>query len=546
MDVDSAQYAAISRQMAETNQFLQVQFGANDYLDKPPFLFWVSSLFFKLLGVSEFSFKVGSFLFTLLGVFSTFRLGKLLYDARTGRLAAIILYSCQAFFLFNNDVRTDTILTGAVIFSLWMLSEWLRQNCWKWLLGAAFGIAAAMMAKGPVGLMVPVLAIASFLVGQRRWRDFFRWQYLVLAILVAVLLAPMSWGLYQQFDAHPDKSVPIAVGEGVEYQRNVSGLKFYYWTQSFGRITGENSWKNEAGPFFFVENFLWAFLPWALIFILAFVRRAASILKRSKVEWLSFGGFLLPFLILSMSGYKLPHYIFVLFPLAAILTASVWQRIFIGSKRWLSVIWVFQILIASFSVVFIGLLLVWIFPRALWWIWLFSILIIGFTLYFLLRFRQKPLRILIASALISVAVNFAMNAWFYPNITEFQLGHQIPQIVENEGIEMENLSGFNYFSFAAIFYTDGKMEGSNIKELRERLSKNAATYVITEPKYLAELKTHFAVSPLRVFQSYPVTLLSPKFLNPKTRVETLRPIYLLELKNPKPSAPNLVTPKNSF
>ncbi|MFT5877289.1 MAG: hypothetical protein ACI9GM_001338, partial [Salibacteraceae bacterium] len=36
MEVDAAQYASISMQMAETNSFLEVYHLAGNYLDKPP------------------------------------------------------------------------------------------------------------------------------------------------------------------------------------------------------------------------------------------------------------------------------------------------------------------------------------------------------------------------------------------------------------------------------------------------------------------------------------------------------------------------------
>jgi len=121
MDVDAAQYASISREMLSAHHYLEVFDRGANYLDKPPLLFWLSVLSFKIFGVSTIAYKLPSFLFTLLGVYSTFRLAKYLYDEETGLLAALIVYTCQAFFLFNNDVRTDTLLTAFVIFSSWQL-----------------------------------------------------------------------------------------------------------------------------------------------------------------------------------------------------------------------------------------------------------------------------------------------------------------------------------------------------------------------------------------------------------------------------------------
>ena len=43
MEVDATQYAEISREMSESGNYLQVYQYGDDYLDKPPFLFWISA-----------------------------------------------------------------------------------------------------------------------------------------------------------------------------------------------------------------------------------------------------------------------------------------------------------------------------------------------------------------------------------------------------------------------------------------------------------------------------------------------------------------------
>mgnify|MGYP000058571725 CR=1 FL=1 len=56
-------------------------------------------------------------LFTILGAYSTFKLGKLLYSYTIGKLAALLFYSCFSIIMINQDVRTDTILIGITVFS---------------------------------------------------------------------------------------------------------------------------------------------------------------------------------------------------------------------------------------------------------------------------------------------------------------------------------------------------------------------------------------------------------------------------------------------
>lgn len=72
---------------------------------------------------------------------------------------------------------------------------------------------------------------------------------------------------------------------------------------------------------------LWSFLPWILFFLIGLVFDFATLLQgRFKLtqneEWISTGGFVITYCILARSQAQLPHYIFIVFPLAAIITAK--------------------------------------------------------------------------------------------------------------------------------------------------------------------------------------------------------------------------------
>jgi len=138
----------------------------------------------------------------------------------------------------------------------------------------------------------------------------------------------MTYGLYHQFDLHPEKTA-----YGIE---SPSGVRFFYWTQSFGRITGESEWDNGARYFFFFHSILWDMQPWVLYFILGLVAVIRSYIKggaSSQKEFITLGGFVLTFAALSLSKYKLPHYIFVTFPFAAIIAEKYLLEI---RKKWMS------------------------------------------------------------------------------------------------------------------------------------------------------------------------------------------------------------------
>lgn len=534
MDVDSGQYASISREMAETGNYLQVMSHGRDYLDKPPLLFWVTALMFNIFGYANWSFKIGSFLFTLLGVYSTFRLGKLLYSSAVGRLAAIILFSCQAFILFNNDVRTDTILTSSVVFAIWQMMEWYQTKKWKWIVGAALGISFAMMAKGPIGIMVPVLAIGSWIVGQGRWKDIIKWQYLVLLALVAVMLAPMLFGLYTQFDLQPEKSVGMVTPHGIEKQTNVSGLKFYLWTQSFGRITGENVWKNNTGPFFFVHNFLWSFLPWALVFLLAFFSRIRQLVlsflkKAEQPELLTLGGFILPFIALSMSAYKLPHYIFVVYPLASILLASWWVKVWESENKAVkNTVLILQSIIWLAFTAAVVLIHFWVFKGA-WFIASMALVVQMVALWFLIRSSRRARNLIVAVVLSAVAGNLSMNGWFYPQLMDYQAGSNAAMAVKNLNLDPAEVYNYRFHTFTYYYYR-GEFTQSITPALAEKkLAKGENVYVVTDEKGVKALGKTFEYATLHAFGTHSITKLSGKFLNPKTRNETLQKVSLIQI-----------------
>ncbi len=256
MDIDAATYAFMSRQIAESSHFWKSLLEPQGFLDKPPLLFFLSALSFRLFGVSTVTYKLPSLLATLLGFYATYRLGALLYDKRTGLLSACMLCCCQAFIFFTNDVRTDALLAGAVIFAIWQIMAFLASKKIRYFLGGFCGLAFAMLAKGPLGFMVPALAIGSYIAAKRDWRILVTWYWLPGILLIGILLSPMLVGLYHEYGWY--------------------GIRFFFWTQSFGRLTGESRWNNGSDHFFFVHTFLWAFLPWAFVAYYAVSRSAVS------------------------------------------------------------------------------------------------------------------------------------------------------------------------------------------------------------------------------------------------------------------------------
>lgn len=527
MDVDAAQYASIAREMLERGDWLHVTNRYQDYLDKPPLLFWLSALSFKVFGISNFAYKLPSLLFALLGIFSTYKLGKLLYSEKTGMLSALMFASCQAMFLITNDVRTDTILTGAIIFSIWNIAAYNQSGKLTDFLAGFIGIAAAMLAKGPIGLMAPALAFGSHFILKREWKSILRWQWIIGLLIVAIVLSPMLIGLYQQFDMHPEKGV--------------SGVRFYLWDQSFGRLTGDNPFINsqqkpqDTDPFFFIHSFLWAFLPWSLFFLFGYWQKLKSIILskfrlNGNEEAITTGGFTLVFIAMSLSDYKLPHYIFIVFPLAAIITADYLIKQFEAAEKKK----VQQIFNAVQS---ITILLIWLvilvlclysFPIKSVLLWLCLIVLVVLAVYQFFKKSDSLHKLITVSLVTMIGANVMLSAHVYPTLLSYQSTVAAGRFIDSKNISNEQFVCYISGGHSLDFYSRRIVPWIQSPQgINDRI-QNGEVWVFTneEGKEIFQ-KENIIPDSVITYSDYKVTMLSLPFLKPAEREKMLKKKYLL-------------------
>jgi len=511
MEVDAAQYASMSVEMLHTGNYLQIYEQGQDYLDKPPLLFWLSSLSYYLFGIHNWSYKLPSVLFTLLAVYAVFKFCRLYYSETTAILAALITASAQAVVLMNNDIRTDNLLLGSVMLAVWQIGEIERGNKkWKHAILAGVGIGLGMLAKGPLGLVIPALCFGPVWLAQRNWRMIFQPLWLWTLLTTAVLLFPMCIGLYLQFDAQPDKMIHGRTG--------VSGLYFFFWEQSFGRITGASEWKNTTGPFFFVHTFAWAFFPW----IVYLVPALWSLVRSRKVpEWYTICGFALTFLALSSSRFKLPHYIYVVIPFGAILAAHwIQQSTFRGYFKFTQ--WLPAILIW----LFIGFIQWFAFPISNLW---FGVFLLGPALLMawpLMKIQDVKTKAIAWNVYAVVHLNLMFSLWFYPHLLTYQSSSVAMKWASEQQIPRQELYHFEAHKSALHFY-----HKAVVPEFVPDEATSADTfYVFTRQPQIDTLSGMFSqVEKLATFKDFPVTRMNPVFLNKDRRAERLDSTHLVRV-----------------
>ena len=525
IDIDAAQYASMSREMASTGNYLQLYDLGKDYLDKPPLLFWLSSISIQLFGVHDWAYRLPSILCLGLALWSVYRFTLLYYNELTAQFSVLVLASSQAFILMAHDVRCDTMLMGLVMFSIWQLAAWYQSNAWKHFVMAFIGIGLGMLTKGPIAIVVPGVSFAIHFLLQRNWKQFYRWEYIIGVLIVGILLIPMSIGLYTQFDLQPGKII-----HGVPIK---SGLRFYYWTQSFGRYTGENVF-NEMNHFtFLLENMLWSFLPWIFIFLITLVLSIKDLIKRKfklqiHEEFITVGGFILTYCMLARSQAQLPHYIFVVLPLAAIVTAKGLHQIYF-SERFLKlkkVALYFHGFIFTLLWAAANMIVLFVFTDMPVYVKIVTIIGTVYFLYLLFFYKGQAPKFISLALYTILGVNFILNTSFYPRLLKYELGVSAAAFINQN--KLPNNSVYLYEideSRALHFYGNHSFE-----RLFDSSLLTPGQILITKASSFAKLQQQFPGSTILHKNAYfGVSMLTLPFLNPATRDKEVTPYIIVTL-----------------
>lgn len=502
MDVDAAQYASMSAQMLREGNWIRVFDREVSYLDKPPLLFWLSACSLKLFGHSALAYKLPSALFAFAGCWGVFKFTRLHHDLRTAHIAALVYGSTVAMLQMTNDVRCDTLLTANVILATWAAMAWLARRQLRHLLLTALFIGLAMLSKGPIGAVVPGLAVGGHLAITGQWRALRDRRLFVVPLTIGLLLAPMCYGLYQQHGAH--------------------GLRFYFWEQSFGRITGSNRWHDDSTGFFFVHTLLWVAAPWTLFIVLGIVKESFGVLRRKSrlPEYASLCGCVLVLFALSFSHYKLPHYLFVLMPFASVIGA----RMLIGQHP--RVLDLVQLLL----VLMVAVLTFWLSLAAFpaggtpWAVGVGLLAVAGTIMY--VRSREHA-RALWPTFIVTIGAVLVINGHFYPTLLGFQAGAQVGNTVRQLGVAQADLRNFATLSRALDFHAGYRVEWlRDIREASASIRPGRYIYCNDEGRRALMSAGH---TPLQEwsFQAFPVQVITVDFLLPERRPSVLGTHYLL-------------------
>ena len=349
-------FAEAARQMTVTNNWITPYFNGETRFDKPPLIYWLMALGYKLIGVNEWAVRlpsaIGAISITIFGFYTLKRFGainfKLTSIQRQKQLTISALIGSGLMALNPQSIIWGRIGVSDMLLSCWIscglfcffwgytaskpirkagfstvtatknLSKqlfWLQQQLvtpHRWYVACYLCLSFAVLTKGPVGVVLPGLIIGCFLlyVGQF-------WQ------VVAEL--KLLWGMVIFLLVTAPWYILVWLENGQSYLDSFFG---YHNLQRFTDVVNGH----EAPWYFYFLIVLILFAPWSVYL----PKVIANIQWWQRKYWqkqprynhlgiFAFFWFICIFGFFSISVTKLPSYVLPLIPAAAILVALLWS-----------------------------------------------------------------------------------------------------------------------------------------------------------------------------------------------------------------------------
>ena len=510
MGPDAALYAMVSKTMVLRHDYVNLYYHGADWLDKPHFPFWVTALCFNLFGFTTWAYKLPGILFLLMGAYYTYMFAKSLYNRHIALWSVLILLTAQHIVLSDNDVRAEPYLTGLIIAAVYHFHRANQTNNYGQIVIGSLFTACAIMTKGMLAIVPIGGAIAGQLLITAQRRRLFSWKWLVAFALTSVFILPEIWCLYLQFDLHLEKVVFGHTG--------VSGIRFFFWDSQIGRFFNTGPIKGHGDPFFFVHTTLWAFLPWSLLLFAAIFQFFKKGRQEGKTtEWYCISGALLTFLLFSASRFQLPHYLNIVFPFFAIVTAQYLYNIeYVRSMKWIIIT---QYIVIALLVAAIVTLQYFFRPQVLS---IFTIITLVLLLLIIVLLPDElsgsaNQKVILKTVLISFFVNLYLNLSFYPSLLKYQGGSEAafwinqhnPQHLPVVMPDGDFTSEFEFYNNAPVTFV------SSVDN--DRLP--AGPFIFYGDGVAVQSLINNRLHPVSLvsFDRYRITRLRPSFLNQKTR-----------------------------
>jgi len=529
MDIDSTQYAEITREMVENQDYFNIRDNGRKYLDKPIMTFWILALSFKIFGVNNFAYRFPAYVMAFFSLIAIFQLALLLYkNERKAWLSMLFYLSSPALFTMLTSPIIDIYLTTFILLVFLFYYYGLLKNE-KFFYLMYFFIGIGFITKGPISLFLPLISIGGNIIISRNWEILKKLKlfYGIIIILLPVLF--WCYLLYKDF--------------------GLFGPYFFLYLQSFGRFF-HKIYDTGWNPFYFYYTFFYSILPTAIPFLIVLYYKFKELKNKYSIigikeilndfykkDVVLYLWVFLVLILLSFSKFRLPQYIFWLVPGYCIIAGN-WLEDYLKIKK---VKYSFYILP---TIILIILLILPFYTgenfNILFYLLLLMVIMILFLFY--QNFEYSVIYTFLSFGLLYCYIVSSL----YPLLIKYQPASKIAGIIEKYEEEQKFSDKvlytygipFSYRSYA--FYVKRLTRPYILKKnqfIEELIDKKRKLILIegmflesfnNEVKYILPKEGNIKI--LAKFPYYKVSKPSIHFFNKNKREKMLKYVYLLELK----------------
>lgn len=342
-DRDEPRNAGCAMEMLEANNWVVPIFNDELRQQKPVLLYWLMMSAYTVFGQNEFAARFWSALLGTGTCLMTYSIGRRMFDATTGWLAAIVLATNLMFCVAARAATPDSVLIFCCTLAYWFYARSVFKNgdvtdgafpkkATRWLpFYASLGLA--VLAKGPIGYLIPMAVVGMFMLIKRsdssnrlisegrtwrgsilRWLGWFGPLHFLRTLLAMKIFAGVAMMLL----------VATPWYLAVHFQTDGEFTRRFFLTENFSRATSAME-SHSGGLWFYPLAILLGFFPWSVFVVPTFSWlwkvRANDSSHRSAVTFL-ICWVVIQVTTFSLFGTKLPSYVTPCYPALAMLTAA--------------------------------------------------------------------------------------------------------------------------------------------------------------------------------------------------------------------------------
>jgi len=323
-DDDEPRNAACSLAMLGSGDWIVPTFNGRLRVEKPVLVNWLHFAGYALAGRNETGARLGSACLTIGTALVTWRLATTLLGVQAGLVAGLAMATSIATAASGRSATPDAPLAFFTTLALWCAVAARsdrhagRPGDRRWSAACGAALGAAVLAKGPVGIVLPLAALAAHATWEAcgdgvAWPSTRRWRAELAAIRPGLIVACAL-------------AVALPWYAAVTLRTDGVWLDRFLMVHNVGRFAAPMEGHDGPALLYYPTVLAIGFFPWSIV-LLAVVCRALSLAGRPAAPahraTVVAGAWLTTWLLaFSLSATKLPGYVWPAYPALAVLTAA--------------------------------------------------------------------------------------------------------------------------------------------------------------------------------------------------------------------------------